>query len=92
MYLTGKSTRLAGTVEKVGFRGRKKPSEKHGIDGRFVAYYCEQCEDSGTMMCSHCQGSGIGSTGPVDSSTCQHCYPIKGSGSVPCDGEAHEYE
>ena len=71
---------------------RKKPSEKHGIDGRFVAYYCEQCEDSGTMMCSHCQGSGIGSTGPVDSSTCQHCYPFKGSGSVPCDGEAHEYE
>ena len=87
MYRTGKRTRLAGTHREVGFRGRKKPSQKHGIDGRFVAYYCELCEDEGKVGCSTCCGSGIGVNGPVETAKCSDC---KGSGSVPCDGEAHE--
>jgi len=69
------------------FQGRKRPPAKRDpYTGRFVMYLCEKCEDSGKMGCSRCAGSGIGATGPVDSSRCLDC---KGSGAVPCDGEAH---
>ena len=75
----------------LGGRGkrRKTPSDKHGLDGRFVSVFCTVCGDEGTVQCPRCSGSG---EGMVDGSVCRHCYPIKGSGSVPCDGEAHEYE
>ena len=83
MYRRGKSPRLAGTHREVGFRGRKKPSQKHGIDGRFVAVFCTVCGDEGTVMCPRGNGSG---EGMADGSRCLECF---GTGSVPCPGEMH---
>ena len=61
----------------------KKPSQKHGIDGRFVAVFCTVCGDDGTVMCPRCNGSG---EGMADGSRCLECF---GTGSVPCPGEMH---
>ncbi len=86
IYHRGKSPQLAGTDEKVRFRARKTPSRKRSPAGRFVQYHCEKCEDSGTMGCPTCDGSGIGMHGDPDTSRCLVC---KGHGTVDCDGEAH---
>ncbi len=89
MYRTAKSTRMAHPGQ-IGLPGSgKTPSRKRSRDGRFVQYLCEKCEDSGSMGCPTCDGSGIGMHGDPDTSRCLDC---KGSGSVPCDGEAHEGE
>ena len=54
---------------------------KRGLDGRFVAFRCDVCEDEGTMDCASCQGTGIGQHGDPDTSKCWACH---GRGSVPC--------
>lgn len=76
-----KAPQSPGTHEKVGFRAWKMPSEEPSD------FRCPQCADEGTVQCPSCNGSG---EGMADGSRCQHCYPRKGSGSVPCPGEEHE--
>lgn len=59
---------------------------KRAPNGRFVAYLCEKCGDSGEIGCATCNGSGSGRWGDPDRSRCLVC---KGKGVVDCDGEAH---
>ena len=87
MYRTAKSPRMAHPGQ-IGLPGSgKTPSRKRALNGRFVQFLCHVCGDVGTVQCPNCNGSG---EGMADGSVCQHCYPIKGSGSLPCPEEEHE--
>lgn len=74
---------IKGPAETAGERDR---AMKRGRDGRFVSYHCDLCQDEGKVMCQTCSGSGIGRSGPIETSRCTEC---NGRGAVPCPGEEH---
>jgi hypothetical protein len=62
-----------------------KTQKRDRSTGKFARFYCNECEDEGSVGCGACQGSGIGAYGPIETSKCSSCG---GSGCVPCGCQA----
>lgn len=55
---------------------------------RLADEHCPECEGEGLVDCDRCAGSGLPTTGPIDSGTCGSCG---GSGTRPCSCAAERY-